>query len=361
MLEGVYEPNSRWVLARQLMVPTVATQLALIVTTQPPVPFRLQLLRVPPGAEVSWTATADYPVALERVAPLGSLSLHNATLPPGKYVASFVLEGAEDCGAGLQPSPVDGALSGSASVIRWQAVYLPSTDDKVCPIIPDDSQLRYFKAMFESWAAAPAASGAPAPPPAKGGKGAAAAAGAGGPRAQLAAAALDKAEAAAAAAAAPPLTEEGGPAAAAPMPTRTLKDGASLALDPDARLSVVATASGADALVLTREQLEERAAAAAAVHQQEGASGGGTVVVGLLAASLEQGKSSRGAMAARRASEFSEWRSGTTGAPRAAIRARAEAMLRIRQEAEAVEEEARAAAAAAALEVSSAAVALSVS
>ena len=362
MLEGSYEANSRWVLARQVLIPTAPTQLSLVITTEPPAPFKLQLLKAPTGAEVSWTAT-DYAVALERTSgPSGALTVHNAALPPGKYVACLTLEGGEGmaCGEGLQPSPVDGVLSGGGG-IKWRAVYMPSTDDKVCPIVQDDSQQRYFKAMFEAWAAAPppggAGAAASAPPPAKGGKGAAATAGgAGGPRAQQAAAALEKLEAAMAAEA---------EAATTPVdaPSRTLKDGSNLVLEPDARVSVK---SATKPYVLTSEQLEERAAAAAAAvagtAETEAAAG-----VSPVASSLDHGKGGRSALATRRAAEFSEWRTQTSSGAKAALRARAVAMLRIKQAEEAArlaaeaarleEEEAAAAAAAATAEAAAAAAA----
>ena len=320
---GVYEANSRWVISRQVLVPTVATHLALMITTQPPVPFKLQLLQAPTGAEISWTDASDYPIHLEKKAPDGILSIHNTTLPPGKYVANLVLEDSGENGLeGYQPSPIDGMLSSGSGSISWRAVYIPSTDDKVCPIVPDDSQQRYFKAMFESWAAGPVTTAAAAAPPPAKGKGAPAAGG-GGPRVQLAAAALEKLEAASA--------PQDVPAdASPPAPTRTLKDGSNLTLEPEARVSVV-PASDSAPIILSRDQLEERVASAALALSEAGSA---VPQPGPLASDLEQGKSARNALAARRASEFNEWRAQNTAGAKSALRARAVAMLRVQQEQE---------------------------
>ena len=76
-----------------------------------------------------------------------------------------------------------------------------------------------------------------------------------------------------------------------------------------------------------------------------------------VASSLEHGKGGRSALATRRTAEFSEWRTQTTSGAKAALRARAVAMLRIQQaeetarlEAARLEEEEAAVAAAAAAE-----------
>jgi len=319
------------VISRQVLVPTAPTHLAIVITTQPPVPFKLQLLKAPTGSEVSWTESRDYPVHLEKSAPDGLLSIYNTTLPPGKYLTNLMLAG-EGSLEGYQPSPIDGALSGGAGkTIQWRAVYIPSTDDKVCPIVPDESQQRYFKAMFESWASGTGTTAAAAAVPPPKGKGAAAAGG-GGPRAQLAAAALEKLEAASA-----PRDESGDAEPVASM-SRTLKDGSNLALDPEARVSIL-TAPTSLPVVLSKEQLEERAAAAAAAIAESSAAAPGP---GPLAANLEQGKGARSSLATRRASEFSEWRTHSTAGAKAALKARAIAMLRVQQKEQ--EEEARLAA-----------------
>ncbi|GAX74660.1 hypothetical protein CEUSTIGMA_g2108.t1 [Chlamydomonas eustigma] len=318
-IEGAYEPNSKWIMARQLLVPTVETHLALVVSTEPAVPFKLLLMKVPAGTEVSWTGS--YPVVMERSAMAGELVLHNATLAPGKYVACYVLEGGEECVQGLQPNPVDGSLVGGGGPIKWRAVYMPTADEKVCPIVADDSLQRYFRSMMDAWSTAAGVPTGKAP------KGAAAAPG--GLRAQQAAAALERCAAEAAA-----VSGQGQVPA-----VRTLKDGSSLQLLPDARLTVKSVPE-AQAAVLSAEQLAERAAAAARLISVTASV---PVDAGGLLAALEKGKSSRGALAARRASEFSEWRSVRTMNAGGALKARAEAMQRIKQkEAEALEAEAAA-------------------
>ena len=45
---------------------------------------------------------------------------------------------------GVRCHAAAGALPPSATV-SWQVEYLPTTDDKMCPILPDEAQQRYFK------------------------------------------------------------------------------------------------------------------------------------------------------------------------------------------------------------------------
>jgi len=330
-LEGTYQANSKRVLARQLMVPTAPTQVAVVVTTQPPVPFKLQVVKVPAGQEVHWGEA--YPVVVERHAPQGATTLHNLALPAGKYVVHMELD-AEGGSEGLQPHPVTGEVD---TPISWKMIYLPSTDDKICPITADDSKQRYFRTMVDQWGGGAAGAKAGAKPAAGAAGGKAPAAG-GGARAQQAAAVLEKYKAELKAAAA------GTGTAAA----RTLKDGSSVQLDPPSRMAVVPPPAGQLPVLLADEALAERQA------QQEATASEGSDVAKGVSSTLEQDKSRRAALAARKASEFSAWRNSRVLGAKDAIKARADALAKVREEeaaaaaAAAAEAEAMAAAAAAA-------------
>ena len=350
--EGSYQANQRAVLARHILVPTAPTQLALLVRVRPALPFRLRLMRVQ-GGEVAW-GKEDYPLAIPEVlsGPDGTLWLPNATLPPGKYVAHLELIPAA-CPEGFRPSPVDGRMmmmkgreagngaalaatssAPGAAAVTWKAVFMPSSDDKVCPIIADDSQAKYLRAMFDTWGAAgvPGAPPAKAPPPPP--KGALAAPG--GPRAVAAAALVDR------------LLKEGGEGGGGG--SRTLKDGTVLTLDPESRLTRLPpvsssasslTGSGASRgkdkdkeaaaspVVLSKEQLAERVAAQEAAAKA--AVSGGIGSVPSVSARLEQGKGSRAALGARATSEFSQWRGRVALEARGAVKARARAALEVKQ------------------------------
>lgn len=318
VLEGSYHANARHVLSRQLLVPTLSTQVALTFTTKPAVPFKLRLMQVPPGKEVAWGQ--EYTQVFERHAPEGLLNLYNVVLPPGKYVIHTELL-PEQCPEGLQPSPVDGSVENGP--VTWRAVYMPSIDANVCPVVADDSQQRYFRSMFDGWAsAATAAAVAAAADPAKAGKAAAAA----GPRSQVAGSALAR------------YTAEVGSAAAVdgdapPTPPqavqRTLRSGANMELDPDAHMTVRTPEQGQPPTLLSAEEV-----AARLVAQQEQAETG-TKKVGEVAALLDKGKSARGTLAARRASEFSEWRSQRANGSKEALKARARAAAAVKEATEA--------------------------
>jgi hypothetical protein len=288
-------------------------------------------VQVPTGTDVVWGAESAYESVLARDAPDGVLTLHNVVLAPGKYVVATTLLGAALCPEGFQPSSVDGSVSGGQ--IGWRCVYMPTTDAATCPIIPDDSRERYFKGVQDAWAAAAATKGAAAAAAAAaaapaagkgGGKGAPAGAG----RKEAAAAALarylEQPQEAAAAAAAGGAATSGSSAV-----VRTLGDGSSLALSPDDAVVVVrpgaggaGAGAGEAAVVLS---VEARSARLATSGAAEGSSES-VPTSGGLAGSLEQGKASRAALAARRQSEFSEWRSGGQVALKGAAKARADAV-----------------------------------
>ncbi|KAG1679244.1 hypothetical protein FOA52_009273 [Chlamydomonas sp. UWO 241] len=338
VVEGIYDPNSRCVLSRQLLVPMQPTQLALHARTTPPLPFSLTVMKVPAGTDVAWGT--DYEVVLSRDAPDGIVTLHNVVLSPGKYVVATQLLGSL-CPEGFQPSSVDGRVSGGGR-IGWRCVYMPTTDAATCPIVADDARERYFKGVQDAWAAAAvakasvaaaaaaaagaaaaAAAAAPAVPAAKGGaKGAAPG---GGGRKEAAAAALTRylaqpqagADGGGSAASGGPK----GPPAAMAAVVRTLVDGSSLALTPDDAVMVVRPGAGSTGEVLSDEARTARLAATAG----QGGSAVGGAPGGGLAGGLEQGKASRAALAARRQSEFSEWRSGGQAALKGAAKARADA------------------------------------
>jgi len=115
------------------------------------------------------------------------------------------------------------------------------------------------------------------------------------------------------------------------MPSRTLKDGSTLALQPDTRVSFQTVPKPN---VLSSEQLQERATVAEAAINAY-ADPDAAPVSSPVASSLEHGKSGRGALATRRTTEFTEWRTQTVSGAKNAIKARAVAMLRIKQAEEA--------------------------
>lgn len=304
--EGKYLANVRAVMARQVLVPTGSTKLSLLVRATPAVPFTLRLMKMPgSGGDVVWGQ--DYPLAIQEVRSGvdGRLWLPNVILQPGKYVSQLTLDPAT-CPEGLRPSPVDGTLPEGSS-ISWRAVYMPSTDEKVCPIVQDDSQQKYFKSMFDSWGAAGGAAAAPAaakgakPPP--GGPGAA--------RLAAASAALERLKA--------DLNS------VTPVAARVLKDGSSLALDPDLHLSRLVPGDDVKVL-LAKEQLEERVAGQEGVAKEAGAN-----LSGLVSAKLSEGKSARQALGARRTSEFTEFRSEAVNKAKGVIAARKRAALAIQE------------------------------
>ena len=296
IFEGAYGANVRGVLTRQVLVPTGATQLSLLVRTTPAVPFTLRLMKMPGAGEVQWGQ--EYPLAIEEVrsGDDGMLWLPNAILQPGKYVSHMTLDAAS-CPEGLQPSPIDGRIREGSS-IAWRAVYMPSTDDKVCPIIHDDSQQRYFKSMMDSWAGGAPAAAAPA----KGAK--APAGGPGAARLAAAAAVMERIK-----------TEID------VAPVRVLKDGSSLPLNPDLHLSKI---DSDVKIVVLREALEERVRLqeAAAKEAQGGA---------LVSAKLSEGKGARQALGARRTSEFTEFRAQQANKAQGVLAARKAAALAIQQ------------------------------
>eukprot|EP00798_Chlamydomonas_sp_ICE-L_P023777 gene23777-9336_t len=295
VLVGQYEPNSKLVLSRCLIVPMSPVQMALVATTDPPVPFKLKVLQAVTGQEVQWNT--EYPSVLEQHAPDGSATVHNATLPAGKYVLHLELDNS-CCEAGLQPQAVTGEVE--KGPISWRVVFLPSVDEKVCPILADDSRQRHLKTMMDAWSSAAAAKSATVAKGAAAAGGKAAAPPKGGPpglsaRAQAAAALLEKFQ--------EEISSSSQGSSAPPPPVRTLKDGSMLTLAPGSRLATKFVSEEEESRVVVTEELEVRQAALkeASIRGQE--------VVASISSGLESHKTERSALAARKASELAEWRS----------------------------------------------------
>jgi hypothetical protein len=166
-------------------------QIAAVAATHPPLPLRLRIMSVPVGSEVKWqlqrqaagTSSASiadppYPIVASATAacPTSAAPLVLAApLHAGKYLAELSLDVSESAASwptGCQPDPLTGELLGTAlpqpaagaqldaaSALQWSLVFLPSADDRACPIVADDSRARYDKEVAESWAVAAAATG----------------------------------------------------------------------------------------------------------------------------------------------------------------------------------------------------------
>lgn len=260
VLEGTYNPNVRSIVSRHVITSTAPLQLAVQATTKPPLPFRLTISPTAAG-ELQWMDSFT-PAAVEADAPEGRAVMPNMVLAPGRYMVQIVLDG-PTCPEGWQPEPSTGTIV--AGPVAYRLVLIPGGDERTVTVAPDESRLRYFRAMAEAW------NNIPVPGPKVG----IAKAGVKAPlRGLTAITAFEKYTAALAAG-----------ESVTPM-TRTLKDGTVLALTPDAYLRRLA-ASAAPTL-LTATELEDRRVAVEAASAAAGPAG-----LGAMTASREAAKGAR--------------------------------------------------------------------
>ncbi|GIL93290.1 hypothetical protein Vretimale_15687 [Volvox reticuliferus] len=346
-----YRPNARLVLGRTAITTTNTCQVAILATTEPRLPFRMTLQEAPPGREISWLASVDYPILATTSSNEGSVSLASsqgpavtgegyaliadATLRPGKYLIACTID-ASACPMGMQPDPQTGAMPGGKAVKLKLWVH-PSADEKTVTVVSDNSLARYVQGVYDKWNAAPVQLIAqPAPgtvAASKGGKGGGGGNPAGdskkayvGSRSSIAASILEKHKAEQlqqqqqqqqqpAGAPEERTSMDGMPTAPPGMVSRVLKDGSVLNLDPTAQLQVL---RGQLPVRLTAAQLAERQASAMA------AAADGAARLESVGKSLEASKGERAGFRARQASNFAEWRASMVRAQREATTRRAE-------------------------------------
>ncbi|PNH05620.1 Adenylate kinase, chloroplastic [Tetrabaena socialis] len=356
-----YRPNARLVLSRHVITTTVSTQLAAAATMEPRLPFNMVLQEAAPGREITWVGSAELPVlvaahsndgeapgaTVPSAAPEGYALVADTYLKPGKYLLTCYLDAAA-CPTGLQPDVMTGAMPGGAPVLLKLWVH-PSSDERSCTVVSDNSLAKYVQGVYEKWNAAPVALIAQ-PAPGAGAKGAAkgAAVPAGssmktlaGPRQVVAAGMLERyapgrrhllhqTTGMAAAAA------EGGAGIEADAPTgstRVLRDGSVMTMDPSSQVKVL---HSRPEVLLTAEQLAERQASASKAAAAEGVSRLSSV-----GKTLEASKGERAGFRARQASSFAEWRASLVRAQQEVASKRAAVAQAMKQAAEAAALEAR--------------------
>ncbi|KAF8071222.1 GLTP1 [Scenedesmus sp. PABB004] len=115
-----------------------------------PPAFSLQLWDTCGAKEVVWGASG-YRLAAEAAGGAhGRAALPSVQLAPGRYIVALQLRAeagrqwVDPCTGATEPPP------------GWQLTLLPSADDKVCPITRDDAWERHFRATAEAWQAAAA-------------------------------------------------------------------------------------------------------------------------------------------------------------------------------------------------------------
>ncbi|EFJ40819.1 adenylate kinase [Volvox carteri f. nagariensis] len=358
-----YRPNARLVLGRTAITTTNTCQVAILATTEPRLPFRMTLQEAPPGREITWLASVDYPVLASSssnegvglamaegpaATPEGYALIPDATLKPGKYLIACTID-AKACPVGMQPDPRTGAMPGGKP-IKLKVWVHPSADEKVVTVISDNSLARYVQGVYDKWNAAPVQ--LIAQPPAgtvtsgKGGKGGSATAAGNAPadnkkayvgsRSSIAAAILEKYKAeqvqqkqpeqqqqavAGGDEGTPAGIEDGAPAAPPGTVSRVLKDGSVLNLDPTAQLQVL---RDQPPVRLTAAQLAGRQTSAMA------AAADGAVRLESVGKALEASKGERAGFRARQASNFAEWRASMVRAQREAASRRAEVLQSIK-------------------------------
>lgn len=366
MLGGMYRPNKGFVLARHLLTPLNTVQVALVASTEPPLPFRLSVHQARTGAEVVWGT--EYPVRASTSTLQGSAVIPNTVLAPGKYLVHMELN-PDECPGGWQLDPLTGEISsdgqpvpagsGNGSLgdaqtdlsqtIKWKLVYMTSTDDKMCPITEDQSQQKYYKGLQDTWGQAgvpqlaslavlPAAGGKTAPVPKGPAKGATAPV-VSGARAAAAAQLLEKvlAEMAgggpeATSSPAPSALPSSAPTAAsdagAPphgVLTHTAKDGSVIQLFPDKHVHHKPMQAGKPVMALSEEALADSIAAVEAVAAEK------ANVAAAIEERLGASKAHNDEIATRKQTTFGAWRKAAATTNTDLLKARASAIKAVKQ------------------------------
>eukprot|EP00775_Hariotina_reticulata_P013032 gene13032-13161_t len=160
LLQGTYAANTKVMVARHVLCPTTPVQLALLsqlwcpadvgqpvaaaLGTRCPLSYTLQLFDTAGAKEVTWGAT--YELLAEAAGGAdGRAFLPGVFLAPGRYVVVMQLlpdasrQWVDPVSGSTQPAP------------HWELMCLPSADEKICPISPDDAYERHFRATAEAW------------------------------------------------------------------------------------------------------------------------------------------------------------------------------------------------------------------
>lgn len=189
---AVMHPDSTSPMAGLITLRLYTCLEACVPLCHPPYPSHNAPLAPAPAPTPSHNSSAPTPPPPPQVASPSPASHHTHSPPSpapartplhpaGKYLVELVLE-RDECPEGWQPDPITGAIplpphdltppspgSYPTRPVAWKLTFLPSADDRVCPITVDTSLQNYFKQLQEAWGAAkappvPVPAGGKAPP-----------------------------------------------------------------------------------------------------------------------------------------------------------------------------------------------------